>query len=112
MELVEIFQVVVAALSAERLVREACARGEAPSPLPGGRLVALGLGKAAARMLRGALAAIPVEPLAFAVPAEDADPPALLAGSHPVPDEGSFHAGAALLAAAQSLRPEDAALLL
>jgi len=111
-ELVEIFQAVVAALSAERLVREACARGEAPSPLPGGRLVALGLGKAAAPMLRGARAAIEVEPVAFAVPPEDADPPALVAGSHPLPDEGSFRAGAALLVAAQSLGAADAALLL
>jgi hydroxypyruvate reductase len=103
---------VVSALSAERLVREACAGGKAPSPLSGGRLVALGLGKAAAPMLRGARAAVELTPLAFAVPPEDADPPILVAGSHPVPDEGSVRAGAALLDAARSLGQSDAALLL
>ena len=111
-ELVDLFHAVVAALSAERLVREACAGGKAPSPLPGGRLAALGIGKSAAPMLRGARASIAVEPLAFAVPPEDADPPILVAGSHPVPDEGSLRAGAALLEAARSLGPADAALLL
>ncbi|TMB31159.1 MAG: DUF4147 domain-containing protein [Deltaproteobacteria bacterium] len=111
-ELVDLFHSVVAALSAERLVREACAGGKAPSPLPGGRLVGLGIGKAAAPMLRGARAAIALEPLAFAVPPEDADPPVLIGGSHPVPDEGSLRAGTALLDAARSLGPNDAALLL
>src|SRR5436305_11471279 len=80
--------------------------------LSGARLVALGVGKAAARMLAGALAAVDVTPLAFAVPAEDADPPILIGGSHPVPDEGSFQAGAALLSAARSLGSRDAALWL
>src|SRR3954468_16504899 len=106
-ELVELFHVVVAALSAERLVREACAANKAPSPLPGGRRAVLGIGKAAAPMLRGARAAIAVEPLAFAVPPEDADPPILIGGSHPVPDDGSLRAGAALLEGARSLGPAD-----
>lgn len=111
-ELVDLFHAVVDALSAERLVREACAAGKVPQPLPGGRLVALGIGKAAARMLAGARAAVALEPLAFAVPAEDASPPFLFGGAHPVPDEGSFRAGGALLSAAQSLGPRDAALWL
>src|SRR6266568_4248609 len=53
-ELIALFRAVVEALSAERLVREACASGQAPQPAPGGRLVTLGLGKAAAEMLAGA----------------------------------------------------------
>src|SRR5438445_808720 len=68
-ELIALFRDVVAALSAERLVREACAAGRAPRPARGGRLAALGLGKAAAEMLAGARAALgdDLEPLAFAV---------------------------------------------
>src|SRR4051794_16455927 len=111
-ELVDLFHRVVDALSAERLVREACASGKVPRPLPGGRLVALGIGKAAARMLAGARAAVAVEPPGFAGRAGAAAPPILLGGSHPVPDEGSFRAGGALLSAAQSLGPRDAALWL
>ena len=57
-ELIALFRAVVEALSAERLVREACASGKAPRPVPGGRLAALGLGKAAAEMLAGARGAL------------------------------------------------------
>ena len=112
-ELIALFRAVVEALSAERLVREACASGAAPTPAPGGRLVALGLGKAAPEMLAGARAALGsgLQPLAFAVPA-GAGGGALIEGGHPLPDEGSLRAGEALLSAAASLRPEDAALLL
>src|SRR5438445_42796 len=53
-ELIALFRAVVEALSAERLVREACASGQAPRPGAGGRLAALGLGKAAPEMLAGA----------------------------------------------------------
>src|SRR5437763_5518245 len=112
-ELIALFREVVAALSAERLVRDACASGQAPRPAQGGRLAALGLGKAAAEMLSGARAALggSLEPLAFAVPAGAGGGP-LMEGGHPLPDEGSLRAGKALLSAASSLRAEDAALLL
>src|SRR3989441_1999313 len=112
-QLIALFRAVVEALSAERLVREACASGAAPRPAPGGRLLALGLGKAAPEMLAGARAALgdALEPLAFAVP-EGAGGGALIEGGHPLPDEGSLRAGEALLSAAASLRREDAALLL
>src|SRR3954468_18697744 len=100
-QLIALFCAVVAALSAERLVREACASGAAPTPEPGGRLVALGLGKAAPEVLAGARAALGsgLQPLAFAVPA-GAGGGALIEGGHPLPDEGSLRAGEALLSAA------------
>jgi glycerate 2-kinase len=112
-ELIALFKGVVEALSAERLVREACASGQAPRSAPGGRLVALGLGKAAAEMLAGARAALGevLEPLAFAVPGGRGGG-VLIEGGHPLPDEGSLRAGQALLAAASSLSERDAALLL
>jgi len=112
-ELIALFRAVVEALSAERLVREACASGKAPRPAPGGRLAALGLGKAAAEMLAGARGALgkEIEPLAFAVPRGAGDGP-LIEGGHPLPDEGSLRAGEALLSACASLGPRDAALLL
>src|SRR5690349_2102849 len=107
-ELIALFRAVVEALSAERLVREACASGQAPTPAPGGRLAALGLGKVAAEMLAGARAALgdALEPLAFAVPKGAGGGP-LIEGGHPLPDEGSLRAGEALLFAATSLGPRD-----
>src|SRR3989441_665129 len=112
-QLIALFRAVVEALSAERLVREACASGAAPRPAPGGRLVTLGLGKAAPEMLAGARASLgnALEALAFAVPA-GAGGGVLIEGGHPLPDEGSLRAGEALLSAAASLRAQDAALLL
>src|SRR5438477_1947172 len=112
-ELIALFHAVVSALSAERLVREACAQGRAPRPASGGRLAALGLGKAAAEMLAGARAALgdDVDPLAFAVP-RGSGGGVLIEGGHPLPDAGSLRAGEALLRAASSLGPDDAALLL
>jgi glycerate 2-kinase len=112
-ELIALFREVVAALSAERLVREACASGHVPRPDDGGRLAALGLGKAAAEMLAGARAALgdALEPMAFAVPKGAGGGP-LIEGGHPLPNEGSLRAGEALLAAASSLGPRDAVLLL
>src|SRR5207253_8475827 len=112
-QLIALFRAVVEALSAERLVREACVSGAAPRPGPGGRLLALGLGKAAPEMLAGARAAMgeALEPLAFAVPA-GAGGGALIEGGHPLPDAGSLRAGEALLSAAASLGAQDAALLL
>jgi glycerate 2-kinase len=112
-ELVGLFRQVVEALSAERLVREACASGMAPAPAAGGRLTALGLGKAAAEMLAGARAALgpSLEPLALAVPAGSGGG-VLIEGGHPLPDAGSLSAGEALLSSAASLRERDAVLLL
>src|SRR5437868_2483178 len=112
-ELIALFHEVVAALSAERLVREACAAGRAPRPAPGGRLATLGLGKVAAEMLAGARAALgdELEPLACAVPPGSGGG-GLIEGGHPLPAAGSRRAGEALLQAASSLGPDDAALLL
>ncbi len=112
-DLVSLFRQVVEALSAERLVREACASGMAPAPAAGGRLAALGLGKAAAEMLAGARAALgeALEPLALAVPAGSGGG-ALIEGGHPLPDAGSLRAGEALLSAAAALREPDAVLIL
>src|SRR5438270_12966474 len=112
-ELITLFREVVAALSAERLVREACTAGRAPRPAPGGRLATLGLGKVAAEMLAGARAALgdELEPLAFAVP-RGSGGGVLIEGGHPLPDAGSLRAGEALLQAASSLAASDAALLL
>jgi len=113
-ELIALYRAVVEALSAERLVREACGRGLAPRPKPGGRLVALGLGKVAAEMLDGARQSLgeALEPLAIAVPRGTGQGRGLIEGGHPLPDEGSLRAGEALLRAAASLRSQDAALLL
>jgi len=109
--LTDLYWRVVAALSAERLVREACATG-LPEPAPGGKLVVLGLGKAAAEMLAGARSAATVDRAVLAVPHDAATEAGFIGGGHPLPDEGSLRAGEALLRAASSLRPEDAVLLL
>jgi hydroxypyruvate reductase len=114
-----LFDDVLADLAADRLVAEACAEG-IPEPQPGGRLVALGLGKVAAEMAAGARAALGAR-LSRAVVAAPAGAPdrfagdrniTLLRGGHPLPDEGSIAAGEALLAAAGELGPRDAALIL
>ena len=106
--LIEIYENVVAALNARELSQKAAAR--APKPLPGGRLVVLGLGKIAAEMCEGARGN------ADAILAIPRDAPApdralVLRGGHPLPDEGSLQAGEALLSAARALKPADAVLL-
>src|SRR6266849_8231300 len=102
-ELIALFRAVVEALSAERLVREACASGQAPQPAPGGRLVTLGLGKAAAEMLAGARGSLgkALEPLAFAVP-PGAGGGAPIEEGHPLPDQGALRAVHAQLLAPPS----------
>jgi hydroxypyruvate reductase len=113
--LVTIWEATVAELSGERLVREALsAPGVAPVPGPGGRRVILALGKAAAAMSRGAVAALGPLP-GVAVGLEGDPAPRTLSffpGDHPVPGVGSRIAGEALLAAAGALGPADAALVL
>jgi glycerate-2-kinase len=107
--LLAVYEEVVTALDASGLARAAA--GKAPRPAPGGRRVVLGLGKVAAEMCAGvgdAAGAILV------VPHDAPAPPGaqVLRGGHPLPDEGSLKAGEALLAAARSLKPQDAVLLL
>ena len=111
-ELVHLYEAVVAELSAERLVARACAA----DPPPGGRVVALGLGKVAVEMLAGARSALGAR-LAEGLVVAPVDAPAprfgvALRGAHPIPDVSSIAAGEALLAAARRLGPEDSALLL
>lgn len=116
--LAKLYDEIVAALPAERLVREACAAGVAPTPGRSGKLSVLGVGKVCVEMLDGARAAgLAIEEATLAVPPgagrdRDRAPARLLEGDHPVPDQGSLAAGEALLAAAAGLRPDDAALLL
>ena len=107
--LLDLYQRVVEALDARALARAAASR--APRPLPGGKLVILGLGKVASELYEGARG----EGEALLVVPQDAPAPAgarVVRGNHPVPDQGSLDAGEALLAAARSAGPADAALLL
>lgn len=94
--LVALYEEILKALDARRLVREACAR------LPREPLV-LALGKAAGEMYLGACDALGDCPGVLALK-PDAPAPGGLArvvrGDHPIPDRGSLEAGEALLAAA------------
>ncbi|HET9753336.1 MAG TPA: DUF4147 domain-containing protein [Myxococcales bacterium] len=108
-ELLEIYRRVVEALDARALARAAASR--APRPLPGGKLIVLGLGKVASELYEGARG----EGEALLVVPPDAPAPAgarVVRGNHPVPGQGSLDAGEALLAAARGAGPADAALLL
>ena len=104
-ELVALYEEVVEALHPRELMRGR----RLPQPAAGGALRILGLGKIAAEMC----AAVEGEAL-LAIPREAPAPPGaqVVRGGHPLPDEGSLEAGEALLAAARSLRPDDAVLLL
>ncbi|GAC1605521.1 MAG: glycerate kinase [Myxococcales bacterium] len=116
--LVQLYADAVAALSAERLSREACAGGTPPGPLQGGKVAVLGVGKVCAEMLDGVRAAgVTLSSATLAVPRgaeaeRDRSPARLLPAAHPVPDQGSLDAGEALLSAASALGPGDGALLL
>ena len=94
--LVALYEEILQSLDARRLVRDACAR------LPREPLV-LALGKAAGEMYQGACDALGDCPGVLALK-PDAPAPGGLArvvrGDHPIPDQGSLEAGAALLAAA------------
>lgn len=107
--LLAVYHEVLEALDAGKLARVAA--GRAPQPGPGGRQLVLGLGKVAAELcagVQGALGALLVVPRDAPAP-EGAQ---VLRGGHPLPDAGSLQAGEALLAAARSLTPRDAVLLL
>lgn len=108
--LLELYEQVVAALDARALARAGASR--APTPGPGGRLVVLGVGKVAAELYEGARGG--ESEAVLVVPPDAPAPPGarILRGNHPLPDAGSLQAGEALLAAARSLGPADAALLL
>ena len=110
--LAEVYEEVVARLDARTLAREAGSKF--PRPAPGGRLFVFGLGKVAAELYLGARDVLGEAAGVLVVPA-DAPAPAgarVVRGAHPLPGAGSLEGGEALLAAAQSLGPEDAALLL
>src|ERR1700730_14021522 len=90
-DLLGLYEEVVRALDAGELTRAAAAR--APQPGPGGKLLVLGLGKAAAEMV----SAMPRERIAIVVAPIDAPAPSgarVLRGGHPLPDAGSLEAGA------------------
>lgn len=96
--LVALYEEILRALDARRLVREACAR------LPRQPLL-LALGKAAGEMVQGACDALGDCPGVVALK-PDAPAPGGAArvyrGDHPIPDQGSLDAGEALLAAARA----------
>ena len=106
--LVALYEEILRALDARRLVREACAR------LPREPLV-LALGKAAGEMYEGARDALGDCPGVLALK-PDAPAPGgaarVVRGDHPIPDQGSLDAGAALLAAARGARAGSTALVL
>ena len=107
--LLALYERVVEALDARALARAAASR--APRPLPGGKLLTLGIGKVAAELYEGARS----EGEALLAVPQAAPPPAgarVVRGSHPGPDQGSLQAGEALLSAARSAGPLDAVLLL
>src|SRR3954469_2812628 len=110
--LLRIYEEVTAALNARALAAAAASR--APRPAAGGRLLVLGVGKVAAELYEGVRGVVGEAEAILVVP-KDAPGPSgarVLRGDHPLPDQGSLEAGEALLSAARSLRPADAALLL
>lgn len=90
--------------------------GETRVPLPRGRVVVLGLGKAAAAMAGAALEALEGAEVtgAIAVPAPTGPvgPLEVLPGGHPSPDAGSLAAGRRLLALAEEAGADDLVLVL
>jgi len=110
--LLRIYEEVTAALNARELA--AAAAAHAPRPAAGGKLAVLGLGKVAAELWEGVRGAVGHADALLVVPS-DAPAPAgarVMRGTHPLPGAESLEAGEALLSAARSLRPADAALLL
>ena len=123
----DVFREALAAVDPEQSVREALRlerdtlwiRG-VPYRLTGtSRLVLLALGKAAAGMAAGALAALGtrVERCVVVPKADGLDSRALpgcrvVPGAHPIPDERSVEAGRALLDAVEGLTADDLVLVL
>jgi glycerate 2-kinase len=106
----------IGAVDAGACVRAALRR-EAPALFEGARWAALAAGKAAAPMLRAALAEVPSTPAAAMCvsPADGLDLPAFVdqvAGGHPVPTARSLDGGARALALAASLDDADILLVL
>lgn len=96
--LVALYEEILRALDARRLVGEACA-GLARAPL------VLALGKAAGEMVEGARDALGDSPGVIALKPDapaPAGPACVYRGDHPIPDQGSLEAGEALLAAARA----------
>lgn len=88
-----------------------------PAPPSRGRVLVLGLGKAAARMAEAVEAAWPDVPLSgLAIAPRGAERPlariALRHGAHPVPDAGGAAAAAEMLALCEGLTAEDLVLAL
>lgn len=99
----------------------ACLAPHLPEPPPGGRVVVVGCGKAAAKMAAAVEAAWPEVPLSGLVIAPHgadlpAPPPgrriAIRFGRHPVPDAAGAAAAAEILAAVGGLGPGDLVLAL
>lgn len=123
----ELFREAVAAVDAERLVRESLrweadqlwVRGIPHRLTADARLVLLALGKASLAMAAGALAVVGhrvdrcvVAPKQVEDGVDGCGPCRIVLGSHPVPDERSLAAGRALLEAVRDLTPEDLVLVL
>jgi hydroxypyruvate reductase len=92
-------------------------RARVPALFQGARCAVIAAGKAAAPMMRAALAELPTPPLAAlcVAPAIDPDLPSSVsqvAGGHPVPTAGSIDGGERALALAASLDPADVLLVL
>ena len=107
------FHAAIAAADPEAAVARHIAQLDLSRP-PGGRLVAIALGKAAPAMMRAARAAGPDETLVVTAPGTDLGTGAgeVLFGSHPVPDAASLAAGEAILAKVADLGPDDRVLAL
>lgn len=81
----------------------------------GGRLMVLGLGKAAPAMVRSALSRVSADRAICVTNPENATEIAgveVILGGHPVPDDGSERGGAALLNAVSRLAADDQVLVL
>jgi glycerate-2-kinase len=116
--LLAVLAAAIEAVDPRRAVAAAVGRGDrylsfgsADVPIPTGRVVVLGLGKAAAAMARGLADALPDLQLTgvIATPVPGEAPPGLevVRGAHPVPDAASASAGNALLRAAAGAGADD-----
>ncbi|MBC6441863.1 MAG: DUF4147 domain-containing protein [Rhodobacteraceae bacterium] len=80
-----------------------------------GRLIVLALGKAAPAMARAAMGQVAADRAVCVTNKENAmavEGAEVIIGGHPIPDNGSVRAGAALLEAVRGLGPDDQVLVL
>ncbi len=110
----QMFQAAVKRADPAAAVTEALARGDVPAPV--GRLFVIAVGKASVPMARAALAHFADVHRALVVtnPENMADVAGatVMAGAHPVPDEGSLAAGEAVVALLAEAGAQDTVLAL